>query len=139
MKTKIITHRHALVKTMSAFFMMLFFALGTQTTQAQTTTGQEGERTVSGIVETPAGPLAWASISLKDTYIGVQADEHGAFVFPQPLKENDVLIISSLAYQDQEFTITGETTFIRPLLQGKEITIYAALRSKPTAVSKTKD
>ena len=125
MKTQTITRKAKYVKTMVSLCTIGLMALFT-TVSAQTTA-----RTVKGTVNTADGPLPFASITLKGTQVGIQADENGEFTFPKELKENDVLIISSLAYEDQEFTITGNTKYIEPFLKGQEIVIIGALRTKP--------
>jgi hypothetical protein len=128
MKTQTITRKGNYVKTMVSLCLVGFIALFT-TVNAQ----QTKARIVKGTVTTASGPLPYASITLKGTQVGIQADENGAFTFPQELKENDVLIISSLAYEDREFTITRNTSYIEPFLEGQEIVIIGALRTKPVA------
>lgn len=126
MKTRSITRSQKSLKTLLSLGFICLFTIMTSNVFAQS-----NERTVKGIVNTPNGPLPYAAITLKGTQIGVQADENGAFTFPKQLSENDVLIVSSLAYPDKEYIIKEDTTFIEPFLEGTEITIYAALRSGP--------
>lgn len=139
MKTKTTTNSPVQVKTAGTMLMSLLLGLWMQTSQAQTTQAQSAPRTVTGIVQTPNGPLPYAAITLKGTQVGIQADENGAFTFPKQLNENDTLIISSLAYEEQEFTIKGNTSFIQPYLEGTEIIIVGALRTAPTNRSKSHD
>jgi len=131
MKTQAITRQMSYSKTMVSLCAMGLIALFAATASAQTA------RTVTGKVNTANGPLPYAAITLKGTQIGVQADENGAFTFPKKLKENDVLIISSLAYEDHEFTIQENSYFIEPFLEGEEIVIVGALRTKPILKCKT--
>lgn len=126
MKTLRITKKQNYVKTMLSFCAIAILGL-----TVSTAFGQTNERTVKGVVNTAHGPLPYAAITLKGSQIGVQADENGVFTFPKALNENDVLIISSLAYEDHEVKITGNTTFIEPYLEGTEIIIVGALRTQP--------
>ncbi len=124
MKTQTITVRANYVKTLVSLCAIGLITLFS-TANAQT------ERTVTGKVLTANGPLPFAAITLKGTQIGVQADENGAFTFPKALKENDVLIISTLACADHEYTIQENSYFIEPYLEGEEIIITGALRTEP--------
>lgn len=124
MKTQTSTRPANYVKTMVSLCAIGLITLFTSA-NAQT------ERTVTGKVRTANGVVPFAAITLKGTQIGVQADENGAFTFPKALKENDVLIISSLAYTDHEFTIKENSYFIEPFLEGEEIVIIGALRTEP--------
>jgi hypothetical protein len=126
MKTRSITRKQKNVRTLLSLGFISLLSL-----MASTAFGQTKERTVTGVVNTANGPLPYAAITLKGSLVGVQADENGAFTFPKVLKENDVLIISSLAYEDYEVTITGDTTYIEPFLEGTEIVIIGALRTQP--------
>lgn len=126
MKTQTMTKKHDFLQTLVITCSALFFALLTTSTVAQ-----NNERTVSGVVKTVESVVPGAAIVLKGTNIGVAADENGAFTFPQPLKENDVLVVSSLAFDDIEVTIKGNTTYIEPFLEGNPVTIIASLRTTP--------
>lgn len=128
MKTQTIRNNHKTLKAVIVACLLLFLALTTTSAQAQST-----ERKVSGVVKTFEGIVPGAAIVLKGTSIGVAADDEGAFTFPQPLKENDVLIVSSLAFDDIEVTIEANTTYIEPFLEGNPVTIIAALRTAPSA------
>ena len=127
MKTQTSTRKMSYVKTMVSLCAVGLLGLVSHQATAQT------ERTVAGKVLTANGPLPYAAITLKGTQIGVQADENGVFTFPKALKEQDVLIISSLAYEDHEFTIQENSYFIEPYLEGEEIVIIGALRTTPVA------
>ena len=127
MKTHTTKTKMNYAKKMMSLCVIGLLGLVSQKATAQT------ERTVTGKVLTANGPLPYAAIILKGTQIGVQADENGAFTFPKALKEKDVLIISSLAYDDHEFTIKENSYFIEPYLEGEEIIITGALRTQPVA------
>lgn len=122
-------HQHVL-KTVVSFCLVMAFGLFTNTTNAQTT-----ERTVTGTVTSTDGVVPSATVILKGTYIGVSCDENGKFTFPQKLKENDVLVITSLGYKDAEVKITGNTTFIEPFLEDIPLIIVGDLRTKPSTKS----
>jgi len=133
MKTQIISMQQHVVKTMLALGLIMSLGLMSTSASAQTT-----ERTVTGVVSSAYEKVSYATVILKGTYIAVSANKNGAFTFPQKLKENDVLIVSSLGYKDREITITGDTTFIEPFLDDIPLIITAALRTAPTVkVSET--
>jgi len=132
MKTAcMIIHQNAF-KTFLAFGFLMTLSLFTNTMNAQTA-GQ----TVTGVVTSDFGNVPQATVILKGTRIAVVCDDNGAFTFPQKLKENDVLLVTSLGYNDTEVTITKNTTFVKPVLEGIVLTITGALRTK--ASTKDKD
>ena len=126
MKTKHITTKKKVTGAIATICMVLAFVFTSQTAQAQAV-----ERTVSGVVKTHNSVVPGAAIVLKGTNIGVMADDDGAFTFPQPLKDNDVLIVSSMAFEDIEVKIERGTTYIEPFLEGTAIVIVGALRTAP--------
>lgn len=128
MKTQMISNPQKLFKTIKAFCLILSLGLMTSGAQAQTT-----ERTVTGIVKSLDGPVPFATVMLKDTTIGVSANENGVFTFPKQLKENDVLTVTSLGYENDEVIIKGDATFITPFLEDIPLVIIAALRTQPSA------
>ena len=125
MKTQFILNKQNILKTIGSFSIVLIVFLCANPINAQST-----ERTVTGVVNTLDGPLLGATIVLKGTAIGVTTNENGAFTFPQELKENDVLQISYLGYENQEIIISEDTTFIEPFLGDIAIVIVAALRTE---------
>ena len=127
MKTKHTTTKKKVTSAIATICMMLALLLTSQTAQAQAV-----ERTVSGVVKTHNSVVPGAAIVLKGTNIGIMADDEGAFTFPQPLKENDVLIVSSMAFEDVEVKIERGTTYIEPFLEGTTIVIVGALRTAPS-------
>ena len=127
MKTLCIPKQQNVLKTCMAFGMILILSLVTTTVNAQ-----ETERTVTGQVTSTDGVVPAATVLLKGTYIGVVCDDDGKFTFPQKLKENDVLVVTSLGYKDREIKITGNTTYIEPFLDDIPLVIIAALRTKAT-------
>ncbi|WP_299213015.1 carboxypeptidase-like regulatory domain-containing protein [uncultured Dokdonia sp.] len=127
MKTQSMTMQQNVLKTLMAFGFLMTLSLFTNTMNAQTT-GQ----TVTGVVKSTDGVVPMATVVLKGTQIWTSCDENGAFIFPQKLKENDVLLVTSLGYQDAEVKITENTTFVKPFLEDIELVIIGALRTKPT-------
>jgi len=125
MKTQSISIHQNVLKTVVSFCLLMALGFFINTVQAQTT-----ERTVTGTVTSTDGVVPLATVILKGTYIGVSCDQNGNFTFPQKLKENDVLVITSLGYKDREIKITGNTTFIEPFLDDIQLVIVAALRTK---------
>jgi len=137
MKTRHTTTKKKITSAFATISIMLAFVF---TAQAQTVEKQAVERTVSGVVKTHNSVVPGAAIVLKGTNIGVMADDDGAFTFPQPLKDNDVLIVSSMAFEDIEIKIDRGTTYIEPFLEGTSIVIVGALRTAPAkkkAISKS--
>lgn len=132
MKTACMIIHQNVLKTFLAFGFFMTLSLFTNTLNAQTT-GQ----TVTGVVTSDYGIVPQATVILKGTRVAVVCDENGAFTFPQKLKENDVLVITSLGFEDTEVTIQENTTFVKPFLDGIEILITGALRTK--AATKAKD
>lgn len=126
MKNYTMSKRKNLLKTIGALCFVMVLGSMTNSVHAQNT-----ERTVTGVVQTPDGPLQFASVVLKGTTVGVATDEDGSFTFPKSLKENDVLVISSMAYDDIEVVIESNTIFIEPFLEGNPVVIIASLRTAP--------
>jgi len=120
MKTKTFTQKHVF-KTFSLFGLFMILILCSNSIQAQT------ERTIKGSVNDETGPLDGATVLLKDTNIYTVTDETGAFTFPQRLKENDQLIISSLGYNDKVLTIDTNTSLINIIMDDYEIIIVGSL------------
>ena len=52
--------------------------------------------------------LYGANIVLKGTGVGTITDKEGRFVFPQQLKEGDVLLFSFVGQQTQEYKVPGK-------------------------------
>ena len=109
------------------FFCLMIFAFMTNEVNAQST-----ERTVTGTVKSLDGPVPFATIMLKGSAIGISADEKGVFTFPRKLKENDVLVVTSLGYKDDFIKIKKDSTEINAFLEDIPIVIVAALRTSPS-------
>lgn len=80
---------------MREFFFLLLFLAQIVVLQAQTV--------VSGTVRnTKGGPVAGASITIKDSYDGATADSSGAFRFTTTEKGEHILVVSALGYKPVE-------------------------------------
>lgn len=97
---------------------------------ANTSHGQQTNRTVSGIVKSNDGPLFGASIVLKGTSVGVASNKDGSFTFPEQLDPNSILVISYLGYENAEVKINSTTRFIQPFLEDIPVVILGALRTQ---------
>lgn len=125
MKTPSISNPQQLFRTLSALCVICLLAI-TTTMNAQT-----DERTITGVVTSLDGPVEYATVMLKGTTVGVSTDAKGKFTFPKQLKKDDVLLVSFLGYQDDEITIAGDTTFVKPFLKDVPLIIIASLRTTP--------
>jgi len=134
MKTLSILSKQRVLKTFGLFGLFIIFCLFANPIYAQA-----NERTVTGIVKTMDGPLFGAAIVLKGTATGVVTNQKGEFTFPKELKENDVLVVSYLGYETSEVTITGNTSFIEPFLEDIAVVVVAAMRTKASTTSLTKN
>lgn len=124
MKTHINTSSRALEKRVILTALIFLFGLMVSPMLAQNT-----DREVSGRIQSMDGPVSGASIILKGTTIWASSDDDGFFTFPQTLKQNDILVITSLGYYDKEVVIKGDTSHIEPFLDDVEVVIVGALRT----------
>ena len=134
MKTQFLNIHQNILKTFIAFGFMMLLSLLTNPLKAQTL-----EKTVTGVVRSTDGAVPMATVYLKGTRIAVICDENGKFTFPQKLKKDDVLIASSLGYEDAIIRIESNTTFIEPFLEDIPLVIIGALRTKKIKESSTLD
>ena len=118
--TLTLTQKHAF-KTFSLLGLFMILMLSTNAIQAQET------RTIKGTINDESGPLDGATVLLKDTNIYAVTDDTGAFTFPQKLKENDQLIISSLGYNDKILTIDSSTSLVNIIMDDYDIVIVGSL------------
>ena len=133
MKTQFISTKQHVLKTFGLFGLFMILSTIVNPILAQST-----ERIVTGVVQSSDGPLIGAAIILKGTSTGVSSNEKGEFTFPKELKENDVLVISYLGYETNEFTITSDSAYIEPFLEDIPIVIVATLRTKSSLVLSSK-
>ncbi|MGH2647537.1 MAG: carboxypeptidase-like regulatory domain-containing protein, partial [Ginsengibacter sp.] len=67
------------------------------------------QRTITGkVTGTDNTPIVNASIIVRGTAVGTHSDENGNFTISAPANKS-VLVISSVGYQQQEITVTGNT------------------------------
>ena len=66
------------------------------------------EQVIKGVIIYNNEPLPGATIILEGTTIGAEANFDGEFIFPKPLKEGDVLIISYLGLKNEKITISNK-------------------------------
>lgn len=123
MKTRKTTTSQNWMKRISFITFAVSLFIGTSAVQAQ-----NEERIVSGVVNSVDGPIMGATVVLKGTTIAIPTNASGEFVFPKPLKEKDVLVVSYLGYENVEVTIGAETTYVEPIFKDNPIVIYGALR-----------
>ena len=66
-------------------------------------------KTIRGIVEDTAGPIAGANIVLKGSTIGVISDADGRFVL-ENVPNNAILVVSFMGYVPQEIKVGNQTS-----------------------------
>jgi len=66
--------------------------------------------TVSGIVKdrNDESVMPGVNILLKGTEVGISADADGRFTFPRKLEAGDVLVVSFIGYETQEYTVPSD-------------------------------
>ncbi len=131
MKTQTFTQKHVF-KTFNLLGILMVLMLCTNSLEAQT------ERIIEGVISDENGPLDGATVVLKDTAIYAVTDENGAFTFPQALKENDQLIVSSFGYNDKALTIDANTSSFNVTMDDYDIVIIGALRIGNNNTTKSK-
>ena len=93
--------------------LMLFFALVVQLAIAQT-------NTISGTVFDDTGtPLPGASVVIKGTSTGTSTDFDGKFSLEA--STGDVIVVSFMGFNNEEITITEESTYIVNLTSGESL------------------
>ena len=113
------------IKSILTCFILLFLCFE----GISQTASSVNERTVTGIINSDSGPVFGVTVLLKGTFIGTHTDEEGKFTFPKKLKTGDVLLCTSLGFEDLEVPIEADTTFITPFLEGIEVVIRGDLRT----------
>lgn len=113
-----------------------FNSLQAQTTKGTAINNEQQGRIIKGVISNEEGPLESASVILKGTSIGTTTDKNGAFTFPQPLKTDDVLLISYLGFETQEFKIKANSDSIRLQLSEDLVEFVGALNTDTPYKSK---
>jgi CarboxypepD_reg-like domain len=68
-------------------------------------------QTITGVVMArgETDPLAGVNVILQGTQVGTVTDENGRFVFPQKLKEGDVLVFYFIGMEPNEYVVQKDT------------------------------
>lgn len=135
------TRFDAFKSTFGIFGMLIITLLFSGTAYAQnnlTTSTANQELTVTGTVSDEDGRLEGVSIIKKGTVIGTATDKNGAFTFPKPLKDGDILLFSYLGYETQEVTVEKDRTVINLVLTSDVIEVIGALQTDSPYKSKRK-
>ena len=112
------------------FTVLVSNPLYAQTNQTNT------EIEVKGMVSDEAGPLTGVNIALEGSNVGAITDTDGTFIFPQKLKEGDVLVFSYLGYQTEKIKIKADSAFINLQMTSEYIDIVGALSTNKPYKSK---
>lgn len=107
---------------LSLFGLLCFTSQSAFSQETPSTTEVKKSITVKGIVSDIDGPLLGSNIILKDTSIGITADDNGEFTFPNEVTIGDTLIFSSLGYKNQEVIITEATQYLNINLEFESLT-----------------
>lgn len=99
-----------------------------------------------GLVFDELGPLAGASVTLKNTNLSTSTDFDGNFVFNKKLNIGDVIIISYIGFKTKEYTITDlkKIEIAMDLYSGEliimgEVDVKKVFKSKKTFFQRIKD
>ena len=107
-------------------FFILIFLFGVQT-YAQ-------DRILNGTILDQNGiPVVGASVYIKDTNKGTVTNMDGKFTLSGPVRENSVLVISSIGFVTQELNLGSATTFnitLQEDLEGLDEVVVTALGIK---------
>lgn len=77
-------------------------------------------KTIRGIVEDTAGPIAGANIVLKGSTIGVISDADGRFVL-ENVPNNAILVVSFMGYVPQEIKVGNQTSLKISLVEDNQV------------------
>ncbi len=105
------TNKKQFITIVTCLFLS-FFAISSSYAQTSSTADSAKEVKVSGKISDEYGGILGASVLLKGATIGVSCEEDGSFVFPNALKNGDVLVISAMGYLPKEIVVqtTGTTS-----------------------------
>lgn len=139
MKTQVSTQKLSFSTLSLLTFVLLLFTLNTAFGQTNTDTSATNERLIKGLISDENGPLKDVNVRKKGTRIGVVTNEKGEFTFPENLKTGDVLLISFIGFETQEYIIGAETTFVSLVLTEDMIEMIGALDAHTPYRSKRKN
>jgi uncharacterized protein YegP (UPF0339 family) len=81
-----------------------------------------GNKTISGrILDDKGNEVSFATVSIKNTKIGVQADATGTFRINTP--SNSILIFSAIGYNSKEVALNAETKNLTVVFETKDIAL----------------
>lgn len=87
-----------------------FFLLCSQEAKANFNAGTFADTTITGKITSPTGEaLAGVSVSVKGSTTGTSTDKNGNFTLTVP--DDASLVISSVGFESQELSVSGQTTF----------------------------
>ena len=99
-----------------------------------------------GLVFDELGPLAGASVTLKNTNLSTSTDFDGNFVFNKKLNIGDVIIISYIGFKTKEYTIKdlkkieiAMDLYSGELIMMGEVDVKKVFKSKKTFFQRIKD
>jgi len=139
MKIQVLTQKSS-ISTLSLWtVLMLLFTLNTASAQTNTDASTTNERVIKGLISDENGPLKDVNVRKKGTRIGVVTNDKGEFTFPETLKTGDVLLISFIGFETQEYIIGAETTFVNLVLTEDMIEMIGALDANTPYRSKRKN
>lgn len=139
MKTQVLTQKSSISTLSLLTLLMLLFTLNTAFGQTNTDTPTTNERVIKGLISDENGPLKDVNVRKKGTRNGVVTNEKGEFTFPEKLKTGDVLLISFIGFETQEYIIGAETTFVSLVLTEAMIEMIGALDANTPYRSKRKN
>lgn len=139
MKTQVLTQKSSISTLSLLTLLMLLFTLNTASAQTNTDASSTNERVIKGLISDENGPLKDVNVRKKGTRIGVITNDKGEFTFPEKLKTGDVLLISFIGFETQEYIIGAETTFVNLVLTEDMIEMIGALDANTPYRSKRKN
>ena len=139
MKIQVLTQKSSISTLSLLTVLMLLFTLNTAFAQTNTDASTTNERVIKGLISDENGSLKDVNVRKKNTRIGVVTNEKGEFTFPEKLKTGDVLLISFIGFETQEYIIGAETTFVNLVLTEDMIEMIGALDANTPYRSKRKN
>ena len=135
--------KHELLTALSKSFFKKYLKNTEIKNSKQSKTEQE---ITKGFVFDELGPLAGASISVKNTDLYTNTDFDGNFIFNKKLNVGDIIIVSYIGVKTKEYTISDlskinisvESYFDGCIIMG-EVGVKKVYKSKKTFFQKLKD
>ncbi|MCW1147006.1 carboxypeptidase-like regulatory domain-containing protein [Flavobacterium lacisediminis] len=99
-----------------------------------------------GFVFDELGPIAGASVTVKNTNLSTSTDFDGNFIFNKKLNVGDVIIVSYIGFKTKEFTISdlmkidiAMDSYSGELIMVGEVDVKKVYKSKKTFFQRIKD